>query len=105
MNKNFAPSTAAALVAVMTLAVSGIGWAEGMDNGMHDMSDGKTTMSKQEQKAFSQLDTNKDGKISQEEAKKNPSLAKKFDSVDSNHDQTLDEGEFARFEMETEKSK
>lgn len=103
MNKNFAPATAAALVAVLTLAVSGIGWAEGMDKGMNDMSEGKT-MSKQERNAFSQLDANKDGKISQEEAKKNASLAKKFESVDSNHDQTLDEGEFARFEMETEQS-
>lgn len=104
MNKNFAPSTAAALVAVLTLAASGIGWAGEMEQGTHDMSEGKT-MSKQERNAFSQLDTNKDGKITQEEAKKNASLAKKFDSVDTNHDQAVDEGEFARFEMETEKSK
>ncbi|MEJ2574692.1 MAG: hypothetical protein P8164_14085 [Gammaproteobacteria bacterium] len=104
MNKNFAPSTAAALVAVLTLAVSGIGWAGEMEKGMHETSEGKT-MSKEEQSAFSTLDTNKDGKISQAEAKKNPDLAKKFDSVDSNHDQAVDEGEFARFEMKTEKSK
>jgi Ca2+-binding EF-hand superfamily protein len=104
MNKNFAPSTAAALVAVLTLAVSGVGWAEGMNKGMDDMSGGKT-MSEKERNAFSQLDTNQDGKISQEEAKKNANLAKKFNNVDSNHDKAVDIGEFARFETETEQSK
>jgi EF hand len=104
MNKNFAPSIAAALVAVLTLAVTGVGWAEGTDKGMNETSGGKT-MTKEERSAFSELDINKDGKISQEEAKKNPNLAAKFDSVDSNHDKTVDEGEFARFEMETEQNK
>jgi len=104
MNKNFVPSTAAALVAVLTLAVSGVGWAEGMDKGMDDMSGGKT-LSNEERNAFSQLDSNKDGKISQEEAKKNPKLAEKFDRADSNHDKVLDEGEFARFETDTGQSK
>ena len=94
MNKNFSPSTAAALVAVLTLAVTGVGWAEGMDKGMDDMSGGKT-LSEEERNAFSQLDTNKDGKISQE----------KFDRADSNHDKVLDVGEFARFETDTEQSK
>jgi hypothetical protein len=104
MNKNCAPTTAAALAAVLTLAVSGVGWAEGMDKGMDDMSGGKT-LSKEEREAFSQLDTNKDGKISQEEAKKNPNLAERFDRADSNHDKALDAGEFARFETDTEQSK
>jgi Ca2+-binding EF-hand superfamily protein len=104
MNKNFAPSTAAVLVAVLALTITGVGWAEGMDKGMDDMSGGKT-MSEKDRNAFSQLDTNKDGKISQEEAKKNPDLAKKFDSADSNHDKEVDVGEFARFETDIEKSK
>ena len=104
MDKNFAPMTAAALAAVLTLAVSGLGWAEGMDKGMDDMSGGKT-LSKAEREAFSQLDTNKDGKISQEEAKKNANLAEKFDRADSNKDKVLDAGEFARFETDTEHSK
>ena len=101
MKKKFAPSTAAALAAVLTLALTGGVWAEGMDKGMDDMSGGKT-MSKEESNDFSRLDTNKDGKISQDEAKQNSNLAKKFDSVDSNHDKAVDEGEFARFETETE---
>ena len=104
MNKNFAPSTAAALVAVLMLGVSDVGWTEGMEKGMDDMSGGKT-LSKEEREAFSQLDANKDGKISQEEAKQNAKLAEKFDHADSNHDKALDAGEFARFEMESEQSK
>ena len=104
MNKNFAPSTAAALVAVLTLSVTGVGWSEGMEKGMNEMSGGKT-LTKEERSAFSELDINKDGIISQEEAKKNANLAKKFDSVDSNHDKAVDVGEFARFETDTEQSK
>jgi len=100
MKKTFAPLTAAALASVLTLAVTGGSWAAGMD----DMS-GDKTMSKQEMSKFSQLDTNKDGKISQEEAKHNADLAGKFDSVDDNHDKTIDEGEFARFETDTEHQK
>ena len=104
MNKNFAPWTTAALAAALTLVVSGPAWAEGMDKGMDDMSGGMT-LSTEERNAYSELDTNKDGKISQEEAKKNANLAKKFDKVDSNHDNAVDEGEFARFETDTEQSK
>ena len=103
MKRIYATSSATALVAVLALAVSGVSWAEGMDKGMKDVSEGNA-LTQEERDAFSKLDTNQDGKISQEEAKKNASLAKKFESVDSNHDQTLDEGEFARFEMETEQS-
>ena len=101
MNKIFAPSTAAALLAVLTLGVAGTGWTEGMEKGMNDMSEGKA-LTQEERNAFSKLDINKDGKISQEEAKKNGNLAGKFDSVDSNHDKSLDIGEFARFETETD---
>ena len=104
MNKSYAASTATAVAAVLALAISGVGWAEGMEKGMSDMS-GDKTMSKEERSAFSDLDINKDGKISQDEAKKNPNLASKFNSVDSNHDKAVDEGEFARFETEIEQEK
>lgn len=104
MYKNYAPTAAAALAAALTLAVSGVGWAEGMEKGMQGTSEGKS-MSQEQRTAFSELDTNKDGQISQDEAKKNPDLAKKFDNADSNHDKAVDVGEFARFEMETEKDK
>jgi hypothetical protein len=104
MKKIFAPSAAAALVTVLTLAVTGGSWASGMESGMDKMS-GDKKMSKEEWNKFSQLDTNKDGKISQEEAKHNADLADKFDSVDDNHDKIIDEGEFARFETDTEHNK
>jgi len=101
MKKSFALSSATALVAVLALAVTGVAWAEGMDKGMSETSEG-STLTTEEQSTFSKLDTNKDGKISQEEAKNNADLTDKFDSVDSNHDKVLDEGEFARFEADTE---
>ena len=103
MKKSFALSSATALVAVLALAATGVAWAEGMDKGMSEKSEStSTTLTTEEQSTFSQLDTNKDGKISQEEAKNNADLTDKFDSVDSNHDKVLDEGEFARFEADTE---
>lgn len=101
MRKTFAPSAATALAAVLALAVSGVGWADDMEKGMSGMSEGDTS-AQEEQNAFSELDANKDGKISQEEAKKNADLAEKFDSADSNQDKVIDEGEFARFETDTE---
>ena len=101
MNKTFTPLSTAALVTLLTLAVTGAGRAAGM---MDDTSSGKA-LNKVEQQAFMQLDTNQDGKISQEEAKKNPGLAARFTKVDSNHDNAVDEGEFARFETETETEK
>ena len=101
MKRTFALSTATALVAVLALGVAGVSWAEGMDKGMSGTSEGNT-LTQEERSAFSALDTNKDGKIDQEEAKQNAELTEKFDSADSNHDKAVDEGEFARFEMDTE---
>jgi len=104
MKRTYAPSTATALVAVLALSVSGAVWAEGMDKGMSEMSEGHA-LTQEERDAFSQLDSNKDGKISQEEAKTNANLAKQFGRADSNQDKAIDEGEFARFEMDTEQDK
>lgn len=47
---------------------------------------------------FSNLDTNHDGKISQEEAAANPSVAAQFDKADSNQDGSLEESEFSAME-------
>ena len=104
MKRSYTASTATALVAVLALAVSGASWAEGKDKGMSEMSEGHA-LTQEEQNAFSQLDSNKDGKISQDEAKQNTTLTEKFGSADSNQDKVIDEGEFARFEMETEQAK
>ena len=104
MKRIFAPSIATALVAIMALAVSGPSWAEDTENGMSEMS-GSHSLSQEQEKAFSQLDANKDGKISPEEAKQNEDLNDQFGKADTNQDNAIDEGEFARFEMENEQNK
>lgn len=48
---------------------------------------------------YEDLDTNKDGVISAEEAQANPDLAAKFKDLDKNQDSQLDAAEFAQFEM------
>jgi Ca2+-binding EF-hand superfamily protein len=50
------------------------------------------------QELFKSLDTNKDGYISQQEAKANPKLAKQWDSADANSDGKIEESEFSAFE-------
>lgn len=60
-------------------------------------------LSPEDQKAYSKLDTNNDGKISQKEAAQNPELAARFSTLDQNNNQMIEEGEFARFEVETKK--
>lgn len=107
MKKKSYSISAATMASVfgLMLALNGSALAEGMSNSSSMPTDsaansGKLTAS--EQKAFSQLDTNRDGKISQTEAKKNPTLAAKFNSVDQDNNQVVDEGEFAKFEMNTQ---
>ena len=48
--------------------------------------------------AFIKLDTDKDGVVSKKEASKNKALAAKWDTLDTNKDGKLDQGEFAAFE-------
>ena len=43
---------------------------------------------------FAALDTNHDGKISQQEAQKNPMVAANFATADKNHDGFLSRAEF-----------
>ena len=47
---------------------------------------------------FTKLDSDKDGMVSKKEASKNKDLAAKWDTLDSNKDGKLDQGEFAAFE-------
>lgn len=49
--------------------------------------------------SYEDLDANKDGVISAEEAQANPELAAKFRDLDKNQDNQLDAAEFAQFEM------
>ncbi len=49
--------------------------------------------------ALGDLDADKDGVISAEEAQAKPELAKDFQALDKNQDGRLDAAEFARFEM------
>ncbi len=50
--------------------------------------------------AFSKLDADHSGTISQKEAAALPTLNKQWTQLDSNRDGSLDAAEFARFEME-----
>jgi len=48
--------------------------------------------------AFTKLDADKDGMVSKKEASKNKDLTSKWDTLDTNKDGKLDQGEFAAFE-------
>lgn len=113
MKKTCKPLTATAMTLAtgLMLAVTSSAWAEGMSDssgvsGSSGMSNNQSAngskLTPSEQKTFSRLDTNGDGKISQIEAKKNPALAAKFSSVDKDNNHVVDEGEFAQFETETQ---
>ena len=47
---------------------------------------------------FTKLDSDKNGMVSKKEASKNKDLASKWDTLDTNKDGNLDQGEFAAFE-------
>ena len=47
---------------------------------------------------FTKLDSDKDGMVSKKEASKNKELTSKWDTLDTNKDGKLDQGEFAAFE-------
>jgi Ca2+-binding EF-hand superfamily protein len=69
------------LTALALMAVSGFAWA----------GSGKIS--------FQDLDTNRDGQISLEEAKKAPDVSKRFVQADTNQDGKLDAAEFAALEI------
>jgi len=50
--------------------------------------------------AFSRLDTNHDGVISEKEAAADKNVAKQFSKADANHDGKLEQSEFAAMTME-----
>lgn len=59
------------------------------------------TTSSSSSESFAKLDTDMNGNVSKKEAATNKSLAAKWDTLDTNKDGTLDQGEFAQFESST----
>lgn len=51
-------------------------------------------------KIFEQLDTNKDGKVSQQEAQVSPALVKGFDQIDTDNDGFISVNEFSQLQVE-----
>jgi len=51
-----------------------------------DDGDAKARVAKRVDEAFTRLDTNKDGKLSHDEASKGRRIAKHFDDIDADHD-------------------
>lgn len=70
------------LTALMLMAVSGFAWAG----------------TAADKPSFEALDTNHDGQISRDEAKKSPEVSKNFVKADTNHDGKLDAAEFSALE-------
>lgn len=79
---------------LLVAALSGVAFAAvaGGTGSGHDL-----TM--EQKKLMQQLDTNRDGVISQAEAAANPKLSERFQEIDRNSDQRLEKAEFARFEV------
>ena len=91
--------TSAALASLLALTVSA---ANAAGEAMPSPSSGGNQLTPAQQQEFEKLDTNHDGKISQEEAQANPELAKQFASLDKNNNGELDQAEFAQFEAQQE---
>ena len=68
------------LTALALMTVSGLAWAAG----------GAAS--------FQELDTNRDGQITLDEAKKSPDVKNRFTQADTNKDGKLDAAEFAALE-------
>jgi Ca2+-binding EF-hand superfamily protein len=75
------------LSALALITVSGFAWAAGTGAS-----------------SFQDLDTNHDGQISRDEAKKAPNVSKNFDQTDANKDGKLDSSEFAAMETAPQES-
>lgn len=75
------------LTALALTAVSGFAWA------------GSGAVS------FQDLDTNRDGQLTLDEAKKSPDVNKKFTQADANKDGKLDASEFAALEIMPKEAK
>ena len=75
------------ITALTLMAVTGFAWA----------GSGKVS--------FQDLDANRDGQISQDEAMKSPDVSQKFGSADANKDGQLDAAEFAALETGSKEGK
>lgn len=88
---NFRKTTTTLTVLIATLSLPFTALA-GDDKDMHKLSE-------EQQELLTQLDTNGDGVISEQEALRHPQLAERFRQLDRNGDQILEKAEFARFEV------
>ncbi len=84
----YVASTVAISAFVTSLLLGGAGIAVAGDMKMHGDKD-----------HFTRLDTNMDGKISQEEANADSTVSGQFSTLDQNQDSQVDQAEFARFEI------
>lgn len=64
-----------------------------------DPESAKGDLSDEQKQLMSQLDSDRDGVISQTESQQHPELAQRFRQLDQNRDQVLEQAEFARFEV------
>ena len=83
-------ATASGILLVMAMAGPAVG--AGMSEGQSGASSSEAT--------FNDLDTNLDGKLTKQEARKRPGLVSNWQQADSNGDQQVDSTEFAAFEIE-----
>jgi Ca2+-binding EF-hand superfamily protein len=68
------------------LAAAGLTATTLVSPAFADDTDHKARLEKHVDDVFARLDTDKDGKISKDEASKGPRLSKHFDEVDADHD-------------------
>lgn len=97
----FTPLTSAALATLLALAMSGANAAGDSMSGSSMSGGSSNQLSQQQQQQFQRLDTNNDGKISQDEAQADPQLSQQFSSADSDSDKNISKGEFAQFEAQS----
>lgn len=79
------------ILAILAASVSGLAFAGSQTQSQSE--EAKQQAAQQMQ----QLDTNKDNKLSKEEAQANPELVAAWDVVDVNKDGSVDETEYALF--------
>jgi len=94
MRKSLELIAGAALVAVSGLAIAQISPPSSNPPSSTSPSTGAASGGD----VFTKLDADKDGMVSKKEASKNKDLSSKWDTLDTNKDGKLDQGEFAAFE-------
>jgi Ca2+-binding EF-hand superfamily protein len=76
----------------LVLALAGVAWCAQAQQSYGNKPAAADTSAAEA--AFKRADTNKDGRLTKEEAERLPAIAAKFDEVDLNHDHSLTLEEF-----------